>query len=62
MPHKNIRKLTRIGANSLGVILPKDWLRYYNLEYGDHVEVISNGKIEITPNCIAGGDAIDNTK
>ena len=49
MPHRNLRKLTRIGNSSLGVIIPKDWLRYYNLKYGDKVEVISNGSIEIKP-------------
>ena len=47
MPHKETRKLTRIGKSSLGVILPISWLRYYNLKYGDSVEVISNGSIEI---------------
>ena len=47
MPHKNIRKLVRIGEGSLAVIIPRAWLRFYGLEYGDSVEVISNGKIII---------------
>ena len=47
MPHKNTRKLIRIGNTSLAVILPKPWLKYYNLGFGDRVEVISNGTIVI---------------
>lgn len=47
MPHKNFRKLIRIGNTSLGVIIPKSWLKYYDLKYGDSLEVISNGSIEI---------------
>ena len=49
MPHKENRKLVRIGNTSLGVIIPKSWLRFYKLKYGDNVEVISNGSIEIKP-------------
>ena len=47
MPHKQIRKIIRIGSTSLAVIIPKAWLRYYNLGYGDKVEVVSNGTIVI---------------
>ena len=49
MPHKNLRKLIRIGNTSLGVIIPKPWLKYYDLKYGDHVEIISNSSISIKP-------------
>lgn len=49
MPTKEIRKIIRIGNTSFAVILPRAWLRYYNLKYGDHVEVISNGSIKIKP-------------
>jgi antitoxin component of MazEF toxin-antitoxin module len=41
------RKLIRIGKTSLAVILPKSWLRHFNLDYGDEVEVESNSSIVI---------------
>ncbi len=49
IPHKENRKIIRVGNTSLAVILPISWLRYYNLSYGDSVEVISNEAIEIKP-------------
>ncbi len=49
MPSKEIRKLVRIGDTSFAVIIPMPWIRYYNLKYGDKVEVISNGSIKIKP-------------
>jgi len=33
----------------LAVILPKSWLRYYNLEKGDKVVVIANNEVIIRP-------------
>ncbi|MDD3792992.1 MAG: hypothetical protein PHY74_07660 [Candidatus Bathyarchaeota archaeon] len=32
MPQTENRKIIRIGKTSLGVILPKAWLRYFALE------------------------------
>ena len=49
MAHKEKRRLIRVGNSSFGVILPRSWLRYYDLKYGDSVEVISNGSIRIMP-------------
>jgi bifunctional DNA-binding transcriptional regulator/antitoxin component of YhaV-PrlF toxin-antitoxin module len=49
MPHKEIRKLIKIGGGSLGLTLPKPWCRYFKLNEMDTVEMISNGKIVITP-------------
>ena len=49
MPSKHIRKIVRIGNTSFGIIIPIEWLRYYNLGYGDHVEIISNGVVTIKP-------------
>jgi len=49
MPSKEIRKLVRIGDTSYAVIIPRPWIRYYNLKYGDSVEVITNGSVEIKP-------------
>lgn len=53
MPHKQTRKIIRIGDTSFAVILPRAWLRYYGLGYGDSVEVVSNGRIVIKK--ITGG-------
>ena len=47
MPHKNTRKLVRIGNDSFGIIIPRAWLRYNELGYGDCLEVITNEKIII---------------
>jgi len=55
MPHKETRKLIRIGDSSYGIILPISWLRYYDLKYGDRLEIISNGSIEIKPTQEQGG-------
>lgn len=49
MPHKNIRKIIRVGDTSLAVILPKAWLRYFELNQDNCVEVISNSEIIIRP-------------
>jgi antitoxin component of MazEF toxin-antitoxin module len=49
MPQKENRKIVRIGKTSLGVILPKAWLRYFAIDAGDQVEVVSNGNIVVKP-------------
>jgi len=49
MPHKETRKIIRIGSMSFGIILPLSWLRYNHLGSGDRVEVISNGSIVMKP-------------
>jgi len=49
MPHKEIRKIIRIGKTSFAVILPISWLRFYDMRYGDSVEVISNGSVIVRP-------------
>lgn len=49
LPHKEKRKIIKIGETSFAVILPKSWLRYYGLNEKDHVEVISNSRIIIEP-------------
>lgn len=49
MPHKNIRKIIRVGTTSFAIIIPKDWLRFHELGYGDRVEVVSNGSVKIKP-------------
>jgi antitoxin component of MazEF toxin-antitoxin module len=49
MPQQENRKIIRIGKTSLGVILPRAWLRYFSLSAGDEVEVVSNGHIIVKP-------------
>ena len=49
MATKQSRKLIKIGESSLGVILPKGWLRFHDLEYGDRLEIITNGNVKIKP-------------
>ena len=49
MPQRENRKIIKIGNTSLGVILPKAWLRYFSLNAGDEIEIVSNGHIVIKP-------------
>ncbi len=47
MPIKVERTLFKIGEGGIAVTLPKAWIRYYNLEPGDQVEVIADTEIII---------------
>ena len=47
MPHKEIHKIIRVGNASFGIILPRAWIRYYNLKHKDKLEIISNSEITI---------------
>jgi len=49
MPHKETRKIIKVGETSYAVILPKSWLRYYSLTDKDKVTVLSNGSVTIKP-------------
>jgi antitoxin component of MazEF toxin-antitoxin module len=48
MPHKQTRKIIRVG-NSLAVTIPKPWSTYFDLSEKDEVIVLSNGAIVIRP-------------
>jgi antitoxin component of MazEF toxin-antitoxin module len=48
MPHKQYRKIIRVG-NSLAITIPKPWLMYFDLTEKDQVTVLSNGNLTITP-------------
>jgi antitoxin component of MazEF toxin-antitoxin module len=48
MPHKQTRKIIRVG-NSLAVTIPKPWSRYFGLSEKDEVIVLSNGAVIIKP-------------
>jgi antitoxin component of MazEF toxin-antitoxin module len=43
------RKIVRIGKTSLGVILPRAWLRYFSINAGDQVQLVINNQIRIKP-------------
>ena len=49
MPHMEFRKIIKVGESSFAVILPKSWLRYFDLDNDDKVEVISNSDVVIRP-------------
>jgi len=41
------RKLFKIGEGGIAVTLPKSWVRYYQLQPGDKIEMIVNQEIII---------------
>ena len=47
MPIKVERTLFKIGEGGFAVTLPKAWIRYYQLEPGDKVEIIANDDLTI---------------
>lgn len=49
IPSKFEHKLVRIGESSVGVILPKAWLRYNEMKNGDIVELIANENVIVKP-------------
>jgi len=44
-----MRKIIKAGETSFAVILPKAWLRFYNIKNGDSIRMISNGTVTIEP-------------
>jgi virulence-associated protein VagC len=48
MPHKQTRKVIRVG-NSLAVTIPKPWAEYFALSEKDRVIVLSEQDLVITP-------------
>lgn len=49
MPQIEERTITRVGGASLMVTLPKPWCRFYGLQAGDKVVMVTNGDVRITP-------------
>lgn len=47
MPILVERRIVKFGENSLGVTLPRGWLKYYQLRQGDRVEVIVDNEVVI---------------
>lgn len=47
MPIKVERTLFKIGEGGFAVTLPKAWVRFYQLEPGDKVEIIANDDLII---------------
>jgi len=50
MPTLTIRKIIKLGGNAFVMSLPVGWVRYYNLEAGDRLEVIANKKLIVRTN------------
>ena len=47
MPIKVERTLFKIGEGGFAITLPKAWVKYYNLQPGDKVEIIADGELTI---------------
>ena len=49
MPSIFKRSLIRIGKDALAIVIPKPWIRFYELKAGDKLEVIANKKLIVRP-------------
>jgi len=49
MPTITFRKVIRLGKNGLVITLPTGWIRFYDLQAGDILEVIANEKLTVRP-------------
>ena len=49
MAFKQVRKITRYGKSSQGIVLPKEWLDYYGLGPGDEIVILANDALVIVP-------------
>ncbi len=48
MPGLYKKKLIKFGS-SFGIILPQEWLRYWDLQQGDSVRMVTDHDIKISP-------------
>lgn len=48
MGYKQSRRIVRFGAVSSGIVLPKGWLEFYQLEHGDSVTVLGDSILMIS--------------
>lgn len=49
MPTMTERSLMRMGSDGLVMTIPKSWARYYKLQAGDRLTVITNGELIVKP-------------
>jgi len=49
MPNSFERSVINLGQGSYVICLPKSWTRYHGIKPGDKLEIISNGKLTISP-------------
>ena len=49
MAFKQIRKITKYGKSSQGIVLPREWLDYYGLSAGDEIVILANEVLIIVP-------------
>ena len=58
MPTLTTRKIIQLGHSALVITLPVGWVRYYNLRAGDKLEVITNGKLTVSPEKITNSHEV----
>ena len=49
MAFKQMRKIVRYGKSSNGIVLPREWLDYYNLAKGNELVILGNQVLVIAP-------------
>lgn len=49
MGYKEERKLIRVGGNTPAVTLPRPWVDYHGLQYGDRLILLGNAVMLIVP-------------
>lgn len=48
MAYKQNRRIVRVGSTSKGVVLPKGWLQFYELQQGDTVSILGDSILMIS--------------
>jgi antitoxin component of MazEF toxin-antitoxin module len=48
MGYKQDRRIVRFGAASSGIVLPKGWLEFYQLQHGDRVTVLGDSVLIVS--------------
>ena len=48
MGYKQSRRIVRFGATSRGIVLPKGWLEFYELQHGDSVTLLGDSILIIS--------------
>lgn len=48
MGYKQTRKIVRFGGTSQGIVLPKGWLDFYQLQHGDSVIVLGDSILMVS--------------
>jgi antitoxin component of MazEF toxin-antitoxin module len=54
MAFKQKRKIVKYGNASEGIVLPKEWLDYYDIRKGDEIILLGNSMLILTPKHLEG--------